>query len=35
MTGFATLLTKELLRFWKVGVQTVGAPVLTRAAVPA
>jgi len=29
MTGFATLLRKELLRFWRVGVQTVGAPVLT------
>jgi ABC-2 type transport system permease protein len=29
MTGFWTLLHKELLRFWKVGVQTVAAPVLT------
>jgi len=29
MTGFATLLAKELLRFWKVGVQTVGGPVLS------
>lgn len=29
MTGFGTLLHKELLRFWKVGVQTVAAPVLT------
>ena len=29
MVGFPTLLYKELLRFWKVGVQTVGAPVLT------
>jgi ABC-2 type transport system permease protein len=27
--GFATLLRKELLRFWKVGFQTVAAPVLT------
>jgi ABC-2 type transport system permease protein len=29
MSGFATLLYKELLRFWKVSVQTVAAPVLT------
>ena len=29
MTGFLTLLKKELLRFWKVSFQTVGAPVLT------
>jgi ABC-2 type transport system permease protein len=29
MTGFRTLLFKELLRFWKVAVQTVAAPVLT------
>jgi ABC-2 type transport system permease protein len=29
MTGFLTLLRKELVRFWKVGVQTVAAPVLT------
>ena len=29
MTGFATLFQKELLRFWKVFVQTVAAPVLT------
>jgi ABC-2 type transport system permease protein len=29
MTGFVTLLYKELLRFWKVSVQTVAAPVLT------
>jgi ABC-2 type transport system permease protein len=29
MVGFATLLTKELLRFWKVGFQTVGGPVLS------
>lgn len=29
MTGFLTLLRKELLRFWKVAVQTVAAPVLT------
>ncbi|CAN5314434.1 ABC transporter permease [soil metagenome] len=27
--GFRTLLHKELLRFWKVGYQTVAAPVLT------
>jgi ABC-2 type transport system permease protein len=27
--GFATLLYKELLRFWKVSFQTIGAPVLT------
>jgi ABC-2 type transport system permease protein len=32
MTGsFATLLHKELLRFWRVGFQTLGAPVLTAA----
>ena len=29
MTGFATLLYKELLRFWKVSFQTMAAPVLT------
>jgi len=29
MTGFCTLFSKELLRFWKVSVQTVAAPVLT------
>ena len=29
MTGFATLLVKELLRFWKVAFQTVGGPVLS------
>jgi len=29
MIGFWTLLYKELLRFWKVAFQTVGAPVLT------
>ena len=29
MTSFRTLLYKELLRFWKVSVQTVAAPVLT------
>ena len=29
MTRFRTLLYKELLRFWKVSVQTVAAPVLT------
>jgi ABC-2 type transport system permease protein len=28
MIGFRTLLYKELLRFWKVGFQTVAAPVL-------
>jgi ABC-2 type transport system permease protein len=28
MTGFPTLLYKELLRFWKVSFQTVAAPVL-------
>ena len=27
--GFSTLLYKEILRFWKVGFQTVAAPVLT------
>ena len=29
MNGFLTLLYKEVLRFWKVGFQTVAAPVLT------
>lgn len=29
MTGWQTLLYKETLRFWKVGFQTVAAPVLT------
>lgn len=29
MTGFRTLLYKEMLRFWKVSVQTVAAPVLS------
>lgn len=29
MTGFFTLLYKELLRFWKVGFQTVLAPVIS------
>jgi ABC-2 type transport system permease protein len=29
MSGFTTLLYKELLRFWKVAFQTIGAPVLT------
>jgi len=29
MTGFRTLLYKEVLRFWKVGFQTVAAPVLS------
>ncbi|HLE65727.1 MAG TPA: ABC transporter permease [Burkholderiales bacterium] len=29
MDAFATLFYKELLRFWKVSFQTVGAPVLT------
>ena len=29
MTGFVTLLQKELLRFWKVSFQTVAAPIVT------
>ena len=29
MTGWQTLFYKEVLRFWKVGAQTVAAPVLT------
>jgi ABC-2 type transport system permease protein len=29
VTGFRTLLHKEMLRFWKVSVQTIAAPVLT------
>ena len=29
MSGFRTLLYKEVLRFWKVSFQTVAAPVLT------
>ncbi|MBI5329468.1 MAG: ABC transporter permease [Betaproteobacteria bacterium] len=29
MTGFLTLLKKEVLRFWKVLLQTVAAPILT------
>src|ERR1035437_3098422 len=29
MSGFSTLLYKEILRFWKVAFQTIGAPVLT------
>jgi ABC-2 type transport system permease protein len=29
VTGFRTLFYKEVLRFWKVGIQTVAAPVLT------
>jgi ABC-2 type transport system permease protein len=29
VSGFSTLLYKEVLRFWKVGFQTVAAPVLT------
>ena len=29
VTGWRTLFYKEVLRFWKVGFQTVGAPVLT------
>ena len=33
--GWLTLLYKELLRFWKVSFQTIAAPILTRAAVPA
>ncbi|MBP9712864.1 MAG: ABC transporter permease [Sterolibacterium sp.] len=28
-SGFTTLFYKEVLRFWKVGFQTIGAPVLT------
>ncbi|MCC7059605.1 MAG: metal-dependent hydrolase, partial [Burkholderiaceae bacterium] len=28
MQGFLTLLHKELLRFLKVGFQTIGAPIL-------
>ena len=28
-TGFRTLFYKESLRFWKVGYQTIGAPILT------
>ena len=28
MTGFRTLLNKEVLRFWKLSFQTVAAPVL-------
>ncbi len=28
-TGWRTLFYKEVLRFWKVGFQTVGAPILT------
>jgi len=31
MSGLPTLLYKEMLRFWKVGTQTIGAPVLTAA----
>ena len=29
MIGFQTLFYKEMLRFWKVAMQTVGAPILT------
>ena len=29
LAGWRTLFYKEVLRFWKVGFQTVGAPVLT------
>lgn len=29
MTGFQTLLYKEILRFWKVATQTIAAPILT------
>jgi ABC-2 type transport system permease protein len=29
MTGFRTLFFKEVLRFWKVATQTLGAPILT------
>lgn len=28
-SGFPTLLNKELMRFWKVGLQTIAAPVVT------
>ena len=28
VVSFRTLLTKEMLRFWKVSFQTVGAPIL-------
>ena len=31
MSGFPTLLHKEVLRFWKVSTQTIGAPALTAA----
>jgi ABC-2 type transport system permease protein len=31
VSGFLTLLRKELLRFWKVAFQTVAAPILTAA----
>ena len=31
MTGWQMLFYKEVLRFWKVGFQTVAAPVLTAA----
>jgi len=31
MSGFPTLLHKEVLRFWQVSTQTIGAPVLTAA----
>lgn len=29
LSGFRTLLAKELLRFWRVSAQTLGAPILT------
>src|SRR3989337_3647355 len=29
MSGFGTVLYKEMLRFWKVAFQTIAAPVLT------
>lgn len=29
MIGFYTLFRKEVLRFWKVGFQTIGSPMLT------
>ena len=29
LDGFGALFHKEMLRFWKVGVQTVAAPVMT------
>ncbi|MBP6375077.1 MAG: ABC transporter permease, partial [Giesbergeria sp.] len=31
MTGWQMLFYKEVLRFWKVGIQTIAAPVITAA----